>query len=716
MQNELLISLFNRIRVTEPTSGETVDPTWVHGLNLELGVLGFTLDGPTMDAIKGLSRDAFIALQSEVRTAVVTISGTGVNHRVLFNKFPYATPEQNLYMAKRILGHFDSQTASNYQVLSCGHAIDPDLFNLSDFGACPICQREVPELASNENIRHDFRSITPLRVLGAADDAFLAEAATALLGRTSSLSVQERQFVLEAATLVEITGPTQTFRETLPLVYAVSGVEGVRPLVNSATDVLRIATFLSDVNSDLSLSTNVKFKIKTRDKKNLLSLLDQTGNLGEDMMRHRERWLRLGERLNPAAKVNAARYPFAAKAFDELRNAPKTISTFNRVVEKKTRAYQIDTVLLETLKKRPGELMRRLDNLLRHAGDDVTSAKVLAALDDVLHSVPTKLIFDVLKYFNHRLSVQGASADRVFFLKGEKTKMVVIPDNRLPVDATSITLACNLMRGELQRRFAKLPRMGKVFLAEDLKGVVLPFNRRGDSATAQPVVKGSRYPINPLTEVVRLFVWWKGYIDVDLSAVLLGENFDYVEQVSYTNLRSRKVVHSGDVQSAPNGATEFIDFDIADLRQQGIRYVAIAVISYRGQAFNEFPCFAGFMERDGLKSGARYEPESVRLKFDIDTNSTSHLPLAFDLETRELVFVDLTQQAGRHQGVAGQGDRYAAATRSVLETTQRKPTFHDVLFAHALARGTIVSTREEADTVYELDGLDIEAIMGEMLA
>jgi stress response protein SCP2 len=52
--------------------------------------------------------------------------------------------------------------------------------------------------------------------------------------------------------------------------------------------------------------------------------------------------------------------------------------------------------------------------------------------------------------------------------------------------------------------------------------------------------------------------------DYDLSVLMLNEKFEYANQLSWTNLRTEDGVgvHSGDITSAPDGASEFIDIDL----------------------------------------------------------------------------------------------------------------------------------------------------------
>ena len=91
------------------------------------------------------------------------------------------------------------------------------------------------------------------------------------------------------------------------------------------------------------------------------------------------------------------------------------------------------------------------------------------------------------------------------------------------------------------------------------------------------------------------------------------EAFNMIERVSYTNLRSSKYesCHSGDIVSAPHGASEFIDITIDQAAAAGARYVVMNVLVYSGPTFAEHTtCFAGWMTRSKPKSNTRRSPES----------------------------------------------------------------------------------------------------------
>lgn len=715
MQNEL-ITLFSRVRVPyEISHNNKINGLLASILNAEISTFGYTFDDSVISRLKNISQNDFMAFRDSVNNTLSIISGKNTTYPVLFKQFPYSVPDKYDHFNRRVialLGNIFGMQSNQFDILSCGHVIDNRLFDVKEFGACPLCGHQVDELVPESSEVFPFETITPLKVISFADDSFIAKKVSGIIARNSSISIAERKFVRDSKELnLNIIRPTSIFKENIPLVLDLTNdVAYIAKFISGATDVMRIAYFNSNPDSDLSLKENVRFSITTSQKKKIFALLNGCSNIREDMMRNRERWLRLGEKINPGSKDNARRYPMVAAAFDDLRNSPKDIVTFNRSVETKVRAKNVDTALVQTLAQRPGEFVRRLDFILRESND---ANEVISALDFISKDLQPKILFELEKYLINRRD--SKYTDRIFIPKGQENKVKVFVDTRKNIDATVLSAAIDIIRNQNIKNLSTLNPLGKVYIDPALKNILLPFNRRGDSNTNTSVIKGSRYPLNH-PAFVRLFVWWKGNVDVDLSVMTYGDNFNYLNQVSYTNLNDgANMVHSGDITNAPNGASEFIDLNVSKLLAKGVRYIVPSLISYRGEQFETFPCFAGFMERDGLRSGQHYEPESVKIKFDVKSKSNAHCPIIFDLKTDEIIFADISTQMSRHSAVSRNGDRFTTIAKAIVELPNRKPTIYDIIETNAIARGQIVDKQIEADVVFTLDNIDVEEIMSDMI-
>ena len=724
------ITLFSRVELPEakPSSQPPAGPRLASLLNTEIAALGYTMERRLAGAFAALPQEQFLSERSALLANLSSIKGASSRHATLYRNFPYEREDTLDYLrnwALAIVGRDHEIPALRLRLSPEGYIFDMALLLGGDDDALPdensgdwmpyvlnLLPGDGDGLTEDgeDSVRHRFASVTPLTPLMLADPAFVARKARELMLRAASLSSDEATWLRAVppeaghAAVDALVASGSVFRETLPIAYALARDPlQVSPLLVGATDVLRIAASLSAPDADLSLAAPTRFKLSTSNAKGMLGLLQalDSPNIAEDMLRHRERWLRLGEVIHPGTARNRARYPRVAEAFDALRRTPGLIPSHNRTVEAATRTGAIDPALVDVLKRRPGDFLRRLDVLLRTARDP---EPVLRGLEAVAGSLPTKALFEMRKYLQHR--AEGRTGDRVFLPKGQANRMQIKPDNRAAIPAEVLAEARGVLQAEIALRCAELPPMPRVYLDPALRQVVMPYNTRGDSATTSPVSKGSRFPIGD-ADVSRLFIHWTGQ-DVDLSVLFLDADLQAVDQVSFTNTQVVGCKHSGDVRYAPNGGSEFIDIHGATLLERGIRYAVMSVISFAGGNFKDFPCYAGYMQRDSLTSGQKFEPASVQLKFDMDGEGTSCLPLILDLAERQLIYADILSGKRSFATVEDSSVKLRAQVGAMLAMPDTKPTAWDVLEAHVTARGTLVSDLDGADNAYMASGIDLE--------
>lgn len=486
-------------------------------------------------------------------------------------------------------------------------------------------------------------------------------------------------------------------------------------MFDTATDVLRLAVAMSD--GDVSLADKTNFRSFKRSERRLLMglLANIEHDIVEDMSRHAAAWKRLGERLHPG---EFSQYPRVVEAFQTIRENGKVESFNSRVEAALAEGDSLGAARL--LKSRPGEFARRLDKVIRM--NSLNSSYVLNEFMSVADKASPTVLIQGRNAFVNRDKGQ-----RVFFPKGSVAKMQTVKDNRKALRKGVSLAAVEAFDSALYRAFSGRDNLGKVYIDPVLKGVAVPFGLRNTSK-GNVLGRGSRLPIDKDSNFLRFFIWWKdaesggwGYgshTDIDLSAVCFDDNFGYHSAITYYNLRENGAVHSGDITSAPNGASEFIDVDIDRLRARGVRYVAMTLHSYSGQTLVELPeCFAGFMERDDMDSGEVYDPRTVTMKFDLTAKSRGATPFIFDLETREAIWVDLSMQIN---GAFSNARNTQGQVTNIVQamTSLTPPNLYDLFRAHATARGTLVS-RDEADKVYSFDGdvtpFDVETILSEYL-
>lgn len=484
----------------------------------------------------------------------------------------------------------------------------------------------------------------------------------------------------------------------------------LKPYFKTATDVLRLATALSP-DGDISLAKNTHYKSFSRpERKMILALLENCGNIEEDMVRYKTKWIRLGERLHPSEYKN--RFEKTAAAFYKLRNNIN-ISTFNSKVEAALSAKK-SRVAADLLTKRPGDFARRLDHALRmtqRPGD------VVHRFAKVANKVATPVLLQVMAHFRHR-DLGDKNDMRVFFPKGSVAKAIGIENNLPKICGKACKQIVNICINTLREQYTERESIGNVYLDEKLASYLVPFSQRSASTALRTIVRGSAIDLPEGMNTLRSFIHWKdisancgGRVDIDLSAVMYDDDWQYIEHVSYTNLKSARynACHSGDIIEAPHGASEFIDLDVGSVRKFGGRYIIVSVHSYTRQPFCEIPeCFMGWMSRKKPKSGEIYSPKTVENKIDLTANTTICIPMIVDLVENKIIWTDLALKS--HPDWSGNNIENSqrgmvAMGKAMADFSKTKPNLYDLFKLHTEARGNLVSI-EEADVVFTASPID----------
>lgn len=706
--------------VLEPSTG-SVAPNYIRGLLLEISQLGYTLGGDVLTVLETQTNENFIEFRDFLIEELRNMVGANVKYVPLFKKFPDDIPDDDEYFTKRVVGFLTNQfdlVPEDIAPLSCGHVIDTRLFNMDDFGACPICQMQVDETTSESN-RPALEDVTPLKIIGLTDTAGVYSIFTNLLAAKSSISEDNQNVV---TSLVKNDNMIAFIPDAIPMKENLALIAGLliqftddadvvlSKHFKTATDVLRLAVQLS--GGDVSLAAKTRFKLKNKERRVIMALLDNVKNAEEDMIRYRMEWVRLGEVLHIGSKKK--KYPNAFAAINTIRNEADSVKTFGSKVEalvlevKNGENTGVDLVNL--LATRPGEFGRRLDFLVRHIDTDIVMGS-FANL--VVQKLPTPMLLTISAHFKSRAE---KSTLRYFIPKGKLAKIQAVEDNRDTIKQEIVDSVLTVITVELEDRFSKLESLGNVYLDPALKNYVLPMTQRSATSSLETITRGSRVSI-PDTKTIRMFMYWKDVegdvdtsgwgnprtVDVDLSAVAYTSDWDYKFHLSYTNLSSVGGKHSGDIQSAPNGASEFIDIDINKALSKGVRYIVMNVISYTGQPFNTFECFAGVMGREKAGSGEVYEPKTVTQRFDVAGDTRYNIPLIFDLETMQFIWADFALTSGpRFENVESKSNKLvlmAKVAESILDT---KPVMFDLFDMHAQARADSVDYERDPDKDYDL--------------
>lgn len=585
--------------------------------------VGFKLSRELFEHFSHQDPSVIIAVGRAALYAVRELVGDHVQHNVYFLDFPYNVPDTADFWWTEFFRLF--------------------LTGQTRYGTYQHTYEEM--LAAHDEFLASAKDRVTILHLGKA----LAEETLALYhqlaGSPVPLSDTDRGLLEELAVCCQADPQPESIpmRETKALINLVR-IRNSRPLlVDTPTDILRLACALSD--GDVTLQEKTKFRSFSRWlRQDLLQALDVLLNRSPeklaDIHRYRERWKRLGERLHPHE------YPgwrYAQDAFAVARGE-KHVSSFEAQVEIALRDGDIPAAL-SLLRTRPGLLVRSADRLLRAVrrsdyqkitaaievarttNEEVTIRPDSVALHDALQAVIGKVSGRVLLSLReHLLNRDESGQMRVF--ANRKGRAWVTPDTREPLLAfDSVASLIGMLDEELLRR---LPSVGHLVADPAALGVAIPLSERHKGSGFGIMPRGSIMDVEE--GILRFFVYWKQKAqrtDYDLSALLLDERFQPLMQLSYTNLRTMGGAHSGDLTSAPNGASEFIDLDLSRI-PKFCAYIIPQVNIYAGEDFEKVEsCFFGFMSRTEEQGGKPFEAATVRVKSDLRGAGRVALPLAF---------------------------------------------------------------------------------------
>lgn len=481
----------------------------------------------------------------------------------------------------------------------------------------------------------------------------------------------------------------------------------IKKYFKTATDVLRFIVVLSD--GDVSLAAKTKFRsLRRYERRMVMDLLADCGNILEDMYRYQYEWIRIGEIVHPS-EFKAGKYDGVRNAFYTLRNERKPLFVPG-MVQAAISSNDSRTAAM-MLMNRPGDFARQLDKLLRDADD---KNYIVNCFKEIADKVSTPVLLQVRQHFLKR---NPGDPVRVFFPKGNLAKAIVSKNKLPPIDEKICTYIVKICNKALVEQYKSRDFMGAVYIDNDFKNYLVPFSQRSASSANKTIVRGSSVPIRKNAKAVRAFIWWtntqdEGRVDIDLSAAIYDEGWDYVDHVSYTRLRSNNVMacHSGDITNGGNingkGAAEFLDVDIDAVAKKG-RYIVYQVYSFTRQKFSSLPnCRFGWMERDDVNSGEIFEPSTVNMSMDVTADSTVAIPVIFDCKERKFIWCDMNLAIGKTSYYYGnnlESNLSGVSATCYGMTHLNKPNLYDLIMLNAMARGMTTNDRNQADIIFSND-------------
>lgn len=548
--------------------------------------------------------------------AIKELVGDHVKHNVYFKKFPKDVPDTFEFWGGLVIkALYGEDTETRDKVLADLNTGGLNLLNLPGYGTYGHSYEDLMAITEAFVASSNDR-LTIIRLGGTfkeeVDRLFL------LLANSSvPLSETDREILGELAAISKAE-PTVKIRENLAIINKVRCASDKPIVIETLTDVIRFCAAFSD--GDPTLAESTKFKSMPRSLRreilaNIERLIVENPNRLSDVNQYREIWKRLGERLHPGeSKCEEAKRVFAVAHGEEL--AP----SINSRLEAAFAAKNIHDVL-EVAGQVPGVYIRSLDRIVSLNSTEAYAKmfwpEIWDKLEGAVKSVSTRVLLSARQHFMNR----DKGLLRIFI--NSKGGSHPEKETREPMAVAVIDRILQVIDQELESRLTKT-----IAINPEAMGIAIPISEKGKTDGFGILPRGSVTPITG--DRLRFFTYWKQAAertDFDLSAILLDDKFNQVDQLSYTRLTSVGGVHSGDITSAPDGASEFIELDLSKVTA---KYIVPQVHVYSGEGFGQVEeSFFGYMERDGEQKGAPFDARTVRVKSDLRGASRTLLPLVF---------------------------------------------------------------------------------------
>lgn len=591
--------------------------------------------------------DVYSENLNTILCAVRNIKGSDVKHSMIISSFPNFEESQ----MTKIFGSF-------YNYITNGHGIG------LDYASMPLDKRvkyEVLDVVDmdtiDEKIKTLFLSKLPLKLdheslladLYSDDDVLLK-------------SINHKEIVLKEILARHI-------------VYGLQN--GHVGIARSATDILRAIALISG-EDDAKLDS--KFKIKSLSnpmRRVVVQELNRVATI-EDVTGHKEMFKHLFKMLH----VHDSKYSdfssnisAIASKLQEVNN-PRTEKTIlHGLVAYGLDGYS-DQLISEFVSSNVSWFARSLDALIRKNPTRVNL--LLSLLVENVDKIGTKIMMQLLGHFSGR---NEDIVERAFSLKGLSGGVKIVGDKPLValdeklLDSIKDTLIIAMKKAYKKSDFY----FENVLIAKELFKINVPANMSANDSS-KSVSRGSRVDME-FDDIMRLFVHWKASVDLDLSALMIGENGQVVDVCSFYKTRSEHpyLNHSGDVRSAPNGGSEFVDIHMYKLPKE-VRYIVMHVNSWSGQSCSDIDeLFAGYMTRHAHDNGYVYEPKTVENKFTLTGDVKSITPFYVDVKTKELVWVDDKGDLGE----ANTAEQTVMFSRLLEIANKKRLTLGELVAMHA---------------------------------
>ena len=420
-------------------------------------------------------------------------------------------------------------------------------------------------------------------------------------------------------------------------------------------------------------------------------------------------WILLSERLHPGEYH--LRFPETLRFFHSLKSnqLSKQYRTFGSELQEMYDEGKNSVEIAKFLSHRPGELVRRLDSLLRKGYVEGNTDKVL----DVFFDTPgmkNKTLLELLSYYDRR---NDTEIPRLIKDKstGILTKLEVLEKFPEFLIETVQDVITRKVFYNIASRIQEKDMVGKfVYLDPEIKKIPIPKAMRAQDIS---IPAGTRLKLTQGKDgknIIRFFVHWvqenKRDEDLDLHAFLWKSPTSARNIGWNSGLRDEDLVaaHSGDVLNRPGNCAEYVDVDLDKAKSIGVKFIVADIMNYKGRGLDSLPCWVGYLHMNNLQAGNInwFPSQNVELSVKMLCKASSVAAFLVDVEKSEIMILDCPM-SGIPVVHSGNFDQQTSIIK-FFGQVQMKYNSYDILEQYYTARGATIVTelpKQEEETVVD---------------
>lgn len=373
------------------------------------------------------------------------------------------------------------------------------------------------------------------------------------------------------------------------------------------------------------------------------ALMTALGNLTEgfyaDRLVLRNRlWRRVMRSVHPYSQIKLT--PGARRAADIIHGNIE-YRTLDSSVEAAIAEGDASTAIALLSENRPSALLARCAELLRTAGTLSAARELADAVRVVAQRAP---VTTLVRAYN---GVIAANFDGVRVVREAGRNNRLLDVDRKEIPAAQITVVSDAILSAMWDVLAKLPAPNTP--VGTASNMAVPLVRRDLSNTDRVVDRGTRLAPVGEGKVLRFFSHWinrhtmEGYLDIGVA--VLDADFTHLATSTWDTWSDHREwsTYSGDKLVYPgDSAVEFFDVKLDKLRAAypSSKWVVMTMQSWSGIPLSKMDAVAGTMFRSDADKGENFDARTVTSAFSPTTDAYQALPLAIDLDTSEMVWLD----------------------------------------------------------------------------